>query len=542
MPLRDGVRLATDIYLPDNHGKYPVIVIRSPYKGTSSRSEDAISFCKQGLGMVIQDCRGTGNSEGEADLWRQEKEDGEDFLNWISTQDWFNGNLVTNGESYPGGIQWQAARCAHPAMKGLTPHFAPTNIYHSGYFIGGAFSMGIGMVWALTMRADRLGKKMTLNRNVCSLVPLKDAVSLSGIAPSWPLWDTWMKHPSYDDFWKQSDAESDFDRMTAPAFITGGWFDIFLPQTLSSFRKLRSLGASEEARNFTRCVIEPLNHDGQTGEVDYGICRAGIITTRNRFMKNILTSPHTDPLPDQPILKLFIMGSNRWLESDSWPLHGVRNTKFYLHSGGQANSASGDGSLDRISPQSAELPDSFVYDPADPVPTCGGNNLGFFPSGQREQGAVEARDDVLVYTSAPLEQDQDVIGEVHAVLYASSSAKDTDFTVKLVDVDPDGRAYNVCDGILRARYRNSIEREEFLVPGEVAEFRISCWATGITFLKGHAIRVQVSSSNFPRFERNSNSGRSFSEEHHFHRASQKIFHTEEFPSHVILPIYHAAQK
>ncbi len=538
MPLRDGVRLATDVYLPDRKGRFPVIVIRSPYPGTGVLSSDALEFCQDGVGMVIQNCRGTENSEGDADLWRQEKEDGEDFLNWISEQDWFNGRLVTNGESYPGGTQWQAARAAHPVMVGLTPHDAPTDVGRVAYYPGGAAGFGIGAVWSLGMHNKRTGAGLEIGKKICSLLPLKEMDRLCGFKEDWAFWKQWTSHSVRDSYWESMNAEKDVSKMTAAAYVTGGWFDIFLPQTLSGFALLRKNGASRAAREFTRCVIEPLDHDGRPGELDYGPgCYAGVIALRNRFMKNILKDPEQDPLPDQPPLKLFVMGSNRWIESDSWPLPGTEYVNFYLHSGGNANTLIGDGSLDLQSPSREESPDRFLYNPLDPVPTAGGNNLTFFPAGQREQSEVEKRSDVLVYTSAPLEEDLDVIGEVKALIYASSSAVDTDFTVKLADVFPDGKVYNVCDGILRARFRNGPDREVFLVPGGPAEFLIDCWATGMTFLKGHRIRVEVSSSNFPRFDRNPNTGHPFGSDSEMKIARQTVYHDPAHPSRIVLPLF-----
>lgn len=539
MPLRDGVRLATDVYLPSPRGRHPVIVIRSPYGGCATRSEDAIAFARQGLGMVIQDCRGTGLSEGEADLWRQERDDAEDLFRWLAGQPWFDGNLVTNGESYPGATQWQAARVGHPAMKGLTPHNAPLDI-HGCYYNGGAYGYSLGVFWAFGMLARR--RRVELKkpwRELCGLLPLRELDTRLGFDP-WPLWREWIGHPFRDAYWTRADAFTDIGRITAPAYITGGWFDIFIQQTLRGFAALRQSGGSEAARRFTRCCIEPLDHDMRTGEVDYGPGHLnGIIAIRNRFMGNILTHPDRDPLPDQPILRFFVMGSNRWAESDAWPLPGTRDTPLYLHADGAANSILGQGRLAFAPPAGDRAPpDTFVYNPLEPVPTLGGNNLGneATPPGQREQSAIERRGDVLVYTSAPLDQDLDVIGPVRARLFASTSAPDTDFTVKLCDVAPDGRSYNVCDGLLRARYRNGPEAPAPAEPGRIHAYDIDCGVTAMTFLKGHRLRVQVSSSNFPRFDRNPNTGAPFGADDHLRTAHQQVFHDAVHPSHLLLPL------
>jgi uncharacterized protein len=539
MPLRDGVKLATDVYLPAGGGRYPVIVIRTPYGGCATRAEDAPAFARQGLGIVIQDCRGTGQSEGEADLWRQERNDAEDLFNWMSAQPWFDGNLVTNGESYPGATQWQAARLGHPAMKGLTPHNAPLDIYEAGYYNGGAYGYSVGVFWAFGMLARRRKTEIkTPWRELCDLLPLRRLDTLLGFEP-WPLWRQWMDHPSRDAFWQSADSFADVGKMTAPAYITGGWFDIFIQQTLRGFAALRQSGGSEAARRFTRCCIEPLDHDMRTADIDYGPDHHNnIIAIRNRFMRNIVTRPDQDPLPDQPVMRFFVMGSNHWAETNAWPLPETRHTPLYLHADGAANSTLGRGRL-AFEPPANDLPaDTFIYNPLDPVPTLGGNNLGHAgtPPGQREQASIERRGDVLVYTSEPLDRDLNIIGPVRALLHASSTALDTDFTVKLCDVYPDGKSYNVCDGLLRARYRDGSEAPSLIEPGRVYAFDIDCWVTAMTFLKGHRLRVQVSSSNFPRFDRNPNTGAAFGADARLLTARQLVYHDATHPSHLLLPM------
>ncbi len=333
VPLRDGVKLATLVVRPDEHEPCPFIVIRSPYGGgRGGLGDDILEFCQNGLGFILQEARGTGYSEGEADLWRQEKQDAEDFLNWISEQPWFNGRLVTNGESYPGFTQWHAARNGHPVMVGLTPHNAPLDIYHGSYFSGGAYGLGLGCGWAFGMFAKR--NKLTTGKSWKELqfhVPLKD-LDIALYGKRWDLWQEWMQHPDFDSYWKEADGFRDMEKITAPAFITGGWYDLFLMQTLRAFTEIRQKGASPEARNYSRLVLEPLDHDMKTAEVDYGDHHLdGIIATRNRFMKNILLEPGKDPLPGHAPLRFFVMGSNQWMEADEWPLPQAEEKVWYLH-------------------------------------------------------------------------------------------------------------------------------------------------------------------------------------------------------------------
>lgn len=540
MKTRDGVTLYSDVYLPAPTGKYPLIVLRSPYNSEKRGYSDfCAEFCEQGIGVVCQGVRGTAISEGEFNISRQECDDGEDFMNWIAKQDFCNGNIVSNGESYPGHTQWQMARHGHPVMKGLTPHNAPLNFYTVACRTGGAWGFGLATTWAFSMRARRTKEKMLIPWEKAKWhLPLDTMDTALGLK-IWPLWHEWMQHATNDSFWQGAgDAFAGMEHVTAPAFITGGWFDAFLPHTLEAFSRMRSSAATDKARKFTKCVIEPLDHDMCTHDIDYGPNHLDdIIATRNRFMKNVLTDPEKDPLPDQPPMRFFVMGSNRWMNAEEWPLPQTQYTPIYLHGKTQANSVAGSGTLSFAVPgkDDAECSDHFLYNPLDPVPTTGGNTLGICV-GQRWQDEVEKRSDVLVYTSEPVKEDTDVIGNVRAVIYASTDCRDTDFSVKVCDVYPDGRSVNLCDGLLRGRFLDGMDEEKLLTPDQIYAFNIDCWATSWTFLKGHRIRVQVSSSNFPRFDRNLNTGSDLTKSTEIKVARQTILHDAEHPSHVILPI------
>lgn len=539
MKTRDGVTLRSDVYLPDRKGKYPLIVLRSPYNADDPVfSRYCAEFCKQGIGVVCQSTRGTGASDGDFNISRQECEDGEDFLNWIAEQDFCNGNIVTNGESYPGHTQWQLARHGHSVMKGLTPHNAPLEFYSVAMRTGGAWGFGLATVWAFGTRLRRLHSDLKIDWNTMRWhLPLADLDTAIGLE-KWQVWQDWMQHVTRDEFWRGSaDAMSAVPNVTAPAFITGGWFDAFLPQTLQVFSEMRKNAGSEQARKFTRLVMEPLDHDMRTHDIDYGPEHlAGIIKTRNRFMANILKDPENDPLPDQPPAHLFVMGSNKWIDAEEWPLPETQYTNVYLRGCAPANSVAGSGKLSFDAPAgNDEITEHFYYNPMEPVPTWGGCTLGI-AVGQRWQDDIEKRSDVLVFTSEPLTEDLDVIGNVKAVIYAATDGKDTDFTVKVCDVGPDGRSINLCDGLLRGRFLNGFDEEILLEPGKAYAYGIDCWATSWTFLKGHRIRVQVSSSNFPRFDRNLNTGLHLTRSSELRIASQTVFHNADMPSHVILPV------
>lgn len=539
MKTRDGVTLYSTVYLPDRFGKYPLIVLRSPYDPEKPCfSSYCADFCKQGIGVLCQSVRGTGPSEGEFDPCRQECYDGEDFLEWVKTLDFCNGNIVTNGESYPGHTQWQLARHGRDVLKGITPHNAPLNLFPLAIRRGGAFCASMGYSWALTLRKNRLHNTDKVDwAEVHKHLPMNTKDEAVGLEP-WGIWRAWMAHPCDGDFWRGPfDAKSEIGKVTAAAFITGGWFDAFLKDTLDAFSSIRKNGASKEAREFTRCVMEPLDHDMRTFDVDYGEGHlAGIIKTRGTFMENILKNPHEDPLPGHPAMRYFLMGSNEWRETDEWPLKETVYTPFYLHSAGAANTVYGDGVIDANEPDGIEQDDIFLYNPEDPVPTWGGNHLGFTKAGQRRQNEIEKRSDVLVFTSEKLTEDMDVIGNVRAMIYAATDGRDTDFTVRLCDVAEDGTSYNICDGILRGRFRNGQEKEELLEPGKVYEYDIDCWATAWTFKAGHRIRVQVSSSNFPAFDRNLNTGLDLTASSEIRIAKQTVCHKAGCASRIILPV------
>lgn len=538
MKTRDGVTLYSDVYLPARTGNYPLIVLRSPYNSPKPVfSQYCADFCEQGIGVVCQAVRGTANSEGEMDVSRQEVQDGEDFLNWIAEQDFCNGNICTNGESYPGHTQWQLIRHGHPVLKGITPCNGPFDFYNVAFRPGGAWGFGLASMWAFGMRCTRTQEKQAVPWSEAMWhLPLETLDTALGLR-EWPLWREWMKHTTFDSYWKFADASADFPKMTAPAFLTGGWYDAFLPQTLKAFSEMRAHAGSEQARKFTRLVMEPFDHDMRTHDIDYGPdCSGNIIGIRGRFMKNILADQEHDPLPDMPPMRFFVMGSNRWMDAAEWPLPGTRYTPFYLHAGSPSNSVAGKGSLSEAAPTGCEWEEHFFYNPLNPVPTVGGNNLGSISPGQRWQDEIEKRSDVLIFTSAPFGEDTDVIGNVRAVIYASTSAKDTDFTVKVCDVGPDGRSVNLCDGLLRGRFLNGNDREVLLEPGRIYPFEIDCWATAWTFLKGHRLRVQVSSSNFPRFDRNLNTGGHLTRGTELEIARQTVYHDAEHPSRVILPV------
>ena len=340
--------------------------------------------------------------------------------------------------------------------------------------------------------------------------------------------------------------EERYADVEVPAYGIGGWYDLFLQSTLDNFMGVNKHGRPP-GRGNQKVVIGPWIHncgdtgrDTRTGAVDFGdAARIDLLSEHVRWFDHWLKGVDNG-ITQEPPVNVFVMGANRWRKADSWPVPGTRYTPFYLHSRGNANSLFGDGTLDATTP-SSESPDEFIYDPKHPVMTLGGNScctelLDPVSMGPQDQQPSEWRPDVLVYTSSPLQEDLDVIGPVTMVLHAASDARDTDFTAKLVDVHANGTAINIAQGIIRARYRDSWEEPTLLEPGEVYRYEIDLWSTANRFLAGHSIRIEVSSSNFPQFDRNPNTGNAFGLDAELRVARQTILHDAEHPSHVVLPI------
>ncbi len=539
--MRDGVRLATDVYRPAAPGRYPAILSRYPYgngNGPGSLGQPRY-WVEHGYVFVFQDVRGRYDSEGEFYPYRAEAHDGHDTIAWIVSQPWSDGTVGMSGSSYLGAVQWLAAPERPPGLKALAPRVAPFNYYNDVTFIGGAFALLSRASWGVYM-SGRTNQEMPLDiQRMWWHLPLKTLDRAYGLDMQY--WRDWIAHPSIDAYWAPYQAGDRAARMDLPALNIGGWYDGILGGTLSSYRSaVRDMGP--QARRNQWLIIGPWDHrlarDGKTkyGDLEFGPGSKLDLTDIERRWFDHWLKGEANGVMDEPPVRLFVMGENRWRNEREWPLARTRYTRYYFHSDGRANGLAGDGGLSTQRPRRAEASSRYVYDPADPVPTVGGQLTPERYAGPLDQTEVERRDDVLVFTSGPLAHDLEVTGPVSVVLYAASSAPDTDFTAKLVDVHPDGKAYNLTDGIIRARYRESFEREALLEPGKVYEYTIDLWATSNLFKRGHRIRVDVSSSNFPRFDRNPNTGHRFGEDAELRKAEQAVHHSRRHPSHILLPV------
>ncbi len=565
--MRDGLSLATDLYRPAGDGAWPVVMLRLPYNKDNPvllfLAGDILRVAQAGYVVVVQDCRGTFASEGEFNPYFQEAQDGADAIAWAAAQPWCNGVVGTMGASYYGATQWLAAGEQPPALRAMAPFITTDQYYDRWTYQGGAFQLGFMLQWAASTFAlgemvRRLGQGRAGLAELGAAIAGGDGVAAAyehlplntvpGLADVTPYYFDWLAHPSYDDYWRAAAPCEHYEKITAPALNFGGWYDLFLGGTLANYAGMKARGGSAAARQHQRLVIGPWVHGYNGGvypERNFGLMAmdavADVTAMQIRWFDHWLKG-EANGVPDDKPVKLFIMGLDAWREEADWPLPDTQFEKWYLHSDGRANSAAGDGGLSTEPPR-AETPDTYLYDPRDPVRTCGGATFlpGLFiaaNAGPRDQREVEARADVLCYTSAELAEDTEVTGPLSLTLYVSSSAVDTDFTGKLVDVFADGRAMILSDGILRARYRESLSAPKLMQPGTVYELTIDMIATANLFRAGHRIRLEVSSSNFPRFDRNTNSGGVIAAEtaDDFVVATNRIWHDERYPSHVVLPV------
>ena len=562
--LRDGTITYVDVFRPDTADKYPALLGRTPYgkAGQSGRygHMDPIRAASLGFAVVIQDVRGRHSSDGEFYPFVNEIDDGYDSVEWAANQSWCTGKVGMYGVSYVGATQWLAAKSSPPSLSAIAPGFTASD-YHEGWaWRGGAFELGFNLSWSMGHLTagnwDNLSRRMLLGpeqleRLIASKdrltdrfghVPLQDLPELRGLAQ---YYYDWLDHPEYDSYWQRISIEESHSQISVPGLNYGGWFDIFLGGTIRNFSRMREMGASEAARKGQRLLIGPWVHSGPptnvSGDYAFGYRSAaaeldlyGLIL---RYYDHWLKDEDNGVGDEQPV-RIFVMGDNVWRFENEWPLHRAEEVNYYLHSGGRANTLNGDGSLSREEPHH-EPTDVYAYNPIDPVPTRGGGlccDPAFVPPGAYDQRPIEIRPDVLVYTTPPLEKDTEVTGPVTVTFYASSSATDTDFTAKLIDVDDCGCAMNVADGIVRARYRLPRQPGSLIQPGDVYEYTIDLWATSNVFKRGHSIRLDLSSSNFPKYDRNANTGAPIGTDAGFASALQTVHHSSDYPSHVKLPI------
>ncbi len=556
--MRDDTILRANIYRPAGAGRWPVLLTRLPYGKDlplATASFDPVQGARRGYVVVVQDTRGRFKSDGDWYPFAAEREDGYDTVEWASSLPYSTGKVGMYGVSYFGFTQWAAAGEQPAGLKTLVPMITWRRPDNGLVTRGGALELGTAEWWNLMMGADIVvrrhrGDPQAIGTALNGVLDDYDGLATSGY------WQLPLRGgsaiarsgvaPYFEDL-VSGDAETAgrvrsatsqvgvVERVDLPTFSIGGWYDIFLQDTLDTYNVEAARGRP------ARVLIGPWGHGGMMnpiGERNFGFgAQAALIDRRMdlqsmqlRWFDHWLYGRDTGMLGEPPV-QIFVMGINRWRGEAEWPLRRAVVVPHYLHA---------QGALDREEPAAGEVPDHFDYDPAHPVPPVGGALLMApeFPGGPRDQRRIEARDDVLVYTSPVLERDVEVTGPVTAHIWLSSSAPDTDAVVRLCDVLPDGTSYNLTDGILRGRYRNADldEAPSLLTPGEPAEFRVDLWSTSNVFLKGHRIRVQVTSSSFPRWDRNPNTGHEPFADAELAIAHQMVLHDQAHPSRILLPV------
>jgi len=555
--MRDGVTLRADIYRPQADGKFPVLLQRTPYN-----KDNGIGFgmkaAARGYVVIFQDVRGRYSSEGEFYTFKNEPNDGYDTVEWAAALPYSNGKVGMFGGSYVGATQMLAAITHPPHLAGICPVVTASNYHENWTYQGGAFEQFFNESWTSGLAQDTLAHWVARHTNVLNGIwkePLTDYPMVevpqlqSGQAQTSvvaPYFLDWVEHPSYDDYWKKISIEEHFGDITIPALHVAAWYDLFLGGSLRNYQGIRDHGGSEAARKGQQLVVVIGGHSGpmpKVGDVDFGPNAKEPQDEWELSYYDYLFKGVKNEFGSGKPVKIFVMGENKWRDEDEWPLARAKETKYFLHSAGKANSLRGTGTLSTTAP-AKEAADQYVYDPANPSPTIGGPlccDGQHGPPGPRDQRPVEARDDVLIYSTPPMTEDVEVTGPISLDLYAKSSAVDTDFEAKLVDVWPNGFAQNLTEGIIRARYRDSREKPELLNPGQVYRFSIDMWATSNVFKKGHVLRLEVSSSNFPRFDRNLNTGatrylKSMESGSAFVSATNLVLHDAEHPSALVLPV------
>jgi len=556
MKTRDGVKLYADIYRPKSstNEKLPVILMRTPYdKNVSWAVSPVFKMVPRGYVVIIQDVRGRYTSEGEWYPFRHEQADGYDTVEWAASLPYSNGKVGMIGASYVGATQMQAAIAQPPHLAGIAPNVTASN-YHDGWtYQGGAFEQWFDQNWTSQLAGNTLARLTEQNTDARVGVPTlplenypvfnfgqlpADAQLTAAIAPYYL---DWLAHPDYDEYWKQWSVEENFSKISVPMLQVGGWYDIFLAGTLRNYMGGKH-GSTEAARTQQHLLVEIGGHAGfgrRIGDVDFGphALENGYTDVILDWYDYLLKGIKNHYATDKPVT-VFTMGVNEYRQEDDWPPPQAQSVKYFLHSGGKANSLRGNGSLSMSAPKS-EPSDVYIYDPSNPAPTIGGPlccDQEHMEPGPRDQRAVENRDDVLVYSIGPLASDMEVTGPVTATLYVKSSAVDTDFTAKLVDVAPDGFAKDLAEGILRMRYRDTQEHANLMNPGQIYEISIDLVGTSNVFLRGHWMRLELSSSNFPRFDRNLNTGEEIKSARHFVSATNVILHDAQHPSALVLPV------
>ncbi len=560
--MRDGVRLRADVYRPSGDGKHPVLLQRTPYNKElwpiTAMTLDPVRAAAAGYAVVIQDVRARWASEGDVFFpYRNELDDGYDSIEWAAGQAYASGRVGCYGLSYMGGTSWLAALSGHAALGAISPTTAPNDFWRNHFWRGGALNIGTLAMWALRaigpaalVRACQDPRELGVPfmqlfddidgfAEVVASLPLDQmAAARPDDARFVPFFFELMRHPA-PDAWTDSVLFSNrHAEVRVPSLSIAGWHDLLLAADLEHFTGMRENAATQTAREQSKLIVGPWAHgmfQNVVGDVDFGFRANGMFLDLKEDLTKLQLrwfdrwlKGDNNGLDDEAPVKLFVQGANRWRDEDSWPPPDVVPVPWYLGP---------DGSFGPSAPQREAPPASYVYDPHDPCPTAGGNLLlpPQYAAGPVDQRAIAARRDVLVYTSTPLVSDLEITGILTAELFASTSGPDTDWMIKLCEVHDDGRMINICDGVMRASLRDGHTRS-LLEPGALERYTIDLWATSIVIPAGHRLAVLITSSDFPRYDRNPNTGEMAHEAARLEPALQRIYHDPARASHIVLPL------
>ena len=583
VPMRDGIRLATDVYRPKSNAKVPIIFSRTPYnfnswgdgKQRTRTAQRAYEAVKRGYAYVVQNERGRYYSEGEWDILGTPLTDGYDAFTWMKDQSWSNGKIGTYGCSSTAEWQMAVAALEHPSHAAMVPQSYGAGVgrvgdyYEQGNWYRGGAEQMLFFAWLYGVEQDKFKPRIPAGATQEDLIrisrfydlaPENPPVDMAEALQQLPIQDFIQnihgkrevfdkmvrRKPNHEDWYKGGLYHDDME-INIPSFWFTSWYDVSISPNLALFNHVRNNAINPETRDNQYLVIAPTLHCAYTrarentivGERSVGDARLNYEEQIYDWFDLWLKEEQNDFKEKTPRVQYYTMGINKWQAAESWPPENTRMTTYYLNSDGHANTVSGTGSLTTAAPKKKDNPDGFTYDPMKPVPSYGGNVCctgNAVKGGAFDQQTMETRDDILVYSTEPLKEGVEISGFIEAMLFISSDVKDTDFTLKLIDVYPDGTAYNLDETIQRVRYREGYEQEVFMEEGKVYKVDLTPLSTSNYFEKGHRIRIEISSSNFPRFARNLNTGGNNYDEKEGIVAHNKVHHSREYASHIKLPM------
>ncbi len=553
VPMRDGIELSTDIYRPDAEGKFPVILVRTPYKKEMVEVQ-AHYYTRRGYAVAVQDCRGRFASAGTWEPFVNEPKDGYDTIEWLAMQPWSNGKVGMIGASYLGWVQWWAASENPPHLVTIIPNVAPPDPFYNIPYEYGSFFLYGSIWWADVLESEATGDLSGAamyeisEKNYHRLLGQLPVIDLdkSVLGKKNPYWRKWIDHPVNDAYWERASFLDRLEKTRIPVFHQSGWFD---GDGIGS--KLNYLRMTSHGHPHQKLVLGPWGHTPEphrrVGDRDFG--PNAILDLQREYLRwfDHWLKGVDNGVTEEPLVSIFVMGTNEWLRGNVYPLPETRFEKWYLAGEGGANTSKGNGRL-TPTPPAADAPfDRYTYNPGDPTPSP-----QFYEKPEEDteksveekkkerdgyHGKVtESRRDILVYSTKPLEKPLTFAGPLSAVLYASSSARDTDWFMRLMEVDKEGKIFTLAEGTIRARFRESMKKPRFLEPGKVYQYNIDLWQTGITIPAGHRLRVEVASASFPLFSRNLNTGGHNEKDTDYVPAEQTVYHNAQYPSHVLLPV------